>query len=253
MNVRIGWQLENDIERIDKGRLVLCKLSPTERKLLSTLLRVPDLRKDLCNQTVDKVIEAMKQRNQSNNSAELYRQICLPIEPSIIASEIVEQNDIKCFYHFTDTRNLDSIKQHGLLTSAELCERGITPVARGGDEQSHESDKEDGLDSYIHLCLFNYHPMAHKARAEKRIAETEFLKISTSVLNQYGIVFTPGMANKNGMPRLTLANANENMYLRFAYSKISQNETSIQYGFRETKKYELLIPNEIEAQYIENI
>jgi len=241
MNVRIGWQLENDIEGIDKERLVLCKLSPTERKFVSTLLRVPDLRKDLCNQTVYQVMQAREQRDQSGNPAEFYRQICLPIKPSIIASEIVEQNGIKCLYHFTDTRNLVLIKRHGLLTSAELCERGVKPVFRGGNELSLILDKELGLDSYIHLCLFASHPMEFVARRAKHIEETKFLEISTSVLNQYGIVFTPGVSNRTGMLGLTLANANEKMYLN----------TSIQDNSR--KKYELLIPNEIEAQYIENV
>ncbi len=40
----------------------------------------------------------------------------------------------QCFYHFTDRKNLESIRTHGLLCTSELRRRNmLANVATGGD------------------------------------------------------------------------------------------------------------------------
>src|SRR3954470_14809416 len=71
----------------------------------------------------------------------------------------------KCFYHFTDTRNIASIKsQGGLFSLRQLRQRGILPTAPGGNQWSHEADERLGLDSYVHLCFLDQHPMEWRVK-----------------------------------------------------------------------------------------
>ena len=73
------------------------------------------------------------------------------------------------FYHFTDTRNLPSIRAHGLLSMRELRQRGIV-VTPGGNDWSLDADQRSGMDGYVHLCFFKGHPMEWLATQDGRIS-----------------------------------------------------------------------------------
>ena len=64
------------------------------------------------------------------------------------------------FFHFTDTRNLASITEHGLLSMKNIRENDIE-TQPGGDESSVEIDRKLGMDQYVHLCFFDNHPMEY--------------------------------------------------------------------------------------------
>src|SRR5262245_19068877 len=99
-------------------------------------------------------------------------------------------------YHFTDVRNLASIRKHRGIYSAEQCEaKGIKIAAPGGDENSQRSDRANGMDKYVHLCLLEQHPMEYRARDEKRIEESLFIPVNVEVLKFPGVRFVPGMSN----------------------------------------------------------
>jgi hypothetical protein len=57
------------------------------------------------------------------------------------------------FYHFTDARNLSSIRQYGILSMREIRQRGLI-VAPGGNNWSIEADQRSGMDAYVHLGFF---------------------------------------------------------------------------------------------------
>src|SRR5215217_926199 len=61
------------------------------------------------------------------------------------------------FYHFTDARNIESIKKHGILSTSEIRSRDI-PVVTGGNQWSLDADKIKGVDKFVHLCFFRSHP-----------------------------------------------------------------------------------------------
>jgi hypothetical protein len=110
--------------------------------------------------------------------------------------------DLKLF-HFTDTRNLESIRETGGLWSyAELKRKDIEPVAPGGSPSSHVQDHEQGLDEYVHLCLFPYHPMEYLCRTEGRIKQSHFIEISNKILESEGVLYAKEMANKQGVGKL---------------------------------------------------
>src|SRR6266481_3725253 len=68
------------------------------------------------------------------------------------------------FYHFTDKKNLGSIRERGLLCTSELRRLGIFDnVVPGGDATSLASDTRNGIDQYVCLCFTKNHPMCHVA------------------------------------------------------------------------------------------
>ena len=55
------------------------------------------------------------------------------IKLSAAEEQFIARFAISCFYHFTDSRNLDSIrKRNGLLSCAELIRQNIPVVAPSG-------------------------------------------------------------------------------------------------------------------------
>lgn len=149
---------------------------------------------------------------------------------------------MKSFYHFTDTRNLASIRDLGLLPFAELQSRGIVVQAPAGNDWSHEADERWGLDNYVHLCLMDEHPMEYQARKDGRIVDSRFLQISPAVLAIDGIRFAADIANKSGVPLLSLEEACETMDFEVIYDRTDWKDPDIQQRRQIAKRYELLVP-----------
>ncbi|WP_186002521.1 DarT ssDNA thymidine ADP-ribosyltransferase family protein, partial [Mycobacterium sp. KBS0706] len=78
---------------------------------------------------------------------------------NFLTEVVAKSTQNRCFYHFTDTRNLPSISAHGLLSMQELRARGLTVSATGGNSWSLDADSQCGMDAYVHLCFFDSHPM----------------------------------------------------------------------------------------------
>ena len=83
-------------------------------------------------------------------------------------------------YHFTDAKNLDSIRKYGLLSWITLGKNNLyyEPVA---DDLSHELDSKKGWENYVRLSFCKYHPMG-QTRANKKNSEIVILKISPKIL-----------------------------------------------------------------------
>lgn len=161
---------------------------------------------------------------------------------------------VHCFYHFTDARNLDSIrKAKGLFSLAELNRRKIPAVAPGGNDWSHEADERVGVDEYVHLCLFSEHPMEYRARQEGRILEPRFLEINYSVLTFDGIRLTPDVSNKRGVELLTLAEACDTLDFEVIYDRTDWRDPDIQQRRLAAKKYELLVPKCVPLELIAGV
>jgi len=170
------------------------------------------------------------------------------------AQRFLARYDIPCFYHFTDTRNLDSIrKAKGLLSLAELNRRGIRTPAPGGNDWSHEADERVGLHDYVHLCLFTDHPMEYRAKQEGRILESRFLEIHVDVLTLDGIRFTPDVSNKRGVELLTLAEASETMDFQVVYDHTDWRGSEIKQRRLAAKKFELLVPRCVPIELIAEV
>src|SRR6266436_1988676 len=105
----------------------------------------------------------------------------------------------RCFYHFTDERNISSIREAGgVLSRRELQKRKIQVAAPGGNQWSRDADDLVGLDNYVHLCFMSEHPMEFRAREEGRIQQSRFLQIGSEVLATDDVRVTLEVSNKRG-------------------------------------------------------
>lgn len=110
--------------------------------------------------------------------------------------EIVRRHHIESLYHFTDSRNLASIKRHGGLFSWWQCERrGIRIAAPGGNEDSRRMDRRNDLQDYVRLSFNAGQPMMHVARRYGRIRDARILRIDPSVIYLAPTLFSDVNAN----------------------------------------------------------
>lgn len=103
---------------------------------------------------------------------------------------VLDAHGIKRLYHFTDSRNLQSIQENGgLLSLRQIEERGISSFT-GGSDSSHSLDRGLNLDNYVRLSFVKDHPMMHVAQYDGRITNPKVLEISTEVIFEEGVKFT---------------------------------------------------------------
>lgn len=94
--------------------------------------------------------------------------------------DILDKNGVKYLYHFTDRRNIASIKRHGGLLSWYYCRKhDIHIPCQGGDFESQELDKKYGLEDYVRLSFCDDHPMAY--RLKQSGSDIVVLKIKVDV------------------------------------------------------------------------
>jgi hypothetical protein len=157
----------------------------------------------------------------------------------------------RVFFHFTDTRNLPSIREHGLLSMYELRQRRII-MAPGGNDWSIEADRRSGMDRYVHLCFFEEHPMDYIAQKEGRIEKTRFLRIDPTVLTMDGVLVSTEVSNKAGalpQPADTMVKA---LDLEVIYTRTDWKDPKIQARLRSARKCEILVPDHIPIELIRN-
>ena len=141
------------------------------------------------------------------------------------------------FYHFTDTRNLPSIRQHGLLSMRALRESGIV-VAPGGNDWSIDADKRSGMDRFIHLSFFKGHPMEWLALQDGRIKESRFLRIDSSILALDGVLITDQVSNKAGALPRPADEMIGNLDLEVIYTRTDWKDPKIQARMKKAQKCE---------------
>lgn len=93
---------------------------------------------------------------------------------------ILDENDIQYLYHFTDVRNIPSIKRHGGLFSWDYCDKhNIKIPCQGGNDLARNLDRKYGLQDYVRLSFCEDHPMAHRLR--KSGSDITILRVKTDV------------------------------------------------------------------------
>jgi hypothetical protein len=168
----------------------------------------------------------------------------------------VALDQIRRLFHFTETRNLPSIRERGGLYSwRRLQEMGVVVEVPGGNDWSHDADAYKGLDTYVHLCLRANHPMEYVARTreEGRIERSNFLEIDRSVLDLDGVLFTDDVSNKRGVETHTLDEAEEMIDFAVIDGNIDYQDQDHLARLRQVEKCEILVPDFIPIDLIRNI
>lgn len=121
-----------------------------------------------------------KQRKEQDERNMLYR-VTHDLKPDRVqVKEYLESKYVRHFYHFTDRRNLASIKRYGGLYSWSYCEsHNITIPYAGGGSTSRSLDSFYGLEDYVRLSFCSNHPMMY--RLEQEGYDLVLLKISVDV------------------------------------------------------------------------
>ena len=99
-------------------------------------------------------------------------------------------------YHFTDPRNLESIRLFGLMSWQQLIQQDIGHFP-GSDKDSRRIDARKCLGNYVHLCLRPEHSMAELAVKQKRIESFVWLSIDCSVIRLETTQFSDQNATAN--------------------------------------------------------
>ncbi len=153
-------------------------------------------------------------------------------------------------YHFTDSRNLDSIRKFGgLYSTAQLRKRGIDGHVPGGNQWSLDADQGCGMDQYVHLCFRNNHPMQHIAKSEGRIEKTRWLLVRSEILSLKGVLFCPGVSNKAGMTTHPMDEAADMIDYEVLYTNTNWNDPEIQARLRAAELCEILVPDFVPFKY----
>jgi hypothetical protein len=159
---------------------------------------------------------------------------------------------ISYLYHFTDSRNIPSIREAGgLYSTAKLREIGRDAFFGGGNKWSLDADKASGMDQYVHLCLKTQHPMQFRATQEGRIQATSWLYVNASILKQPGVLFCPGVANKSKMPTFSIEEADAMVDFEVLYTQTNWNDPEINARLQVARKCEILVPDHIPFEYLE--
>ena len=86
-------------------------------------------------------------------------------EDAPVIRDYLASHKVNCFYHFTDIRNIESIKKAGGLYSWQYCmNHSIDVLYPGGGSQSRSLDSYHGLQDYVRLSFCDDHPMAYRLK-----------------------------------------------------------------------------------------
>lgn len=151
-------------------------------------------------------------------------------------------NGRRRLFHFTDSRNIPSIRQHGLLPTRLIVESNLE-VITGGDDGSLQIDRQKGLDAHVSLSFCRSHPMSHVAKAEGRIETLRILTICPSVLLRPGVLFADQVATANAAKIAPPDEMIPSMDLTAMYQRLDWGTADGQQRRATAEKWEALVPD----------
>ena len=163
--------------------------------------------------------------------------------------KFLKEKDIYCLYHFTDKRNLPSIKIKGILSNHKLEELGIK-VSYSSSDSSRLIDKSKYLGNYVHLGYEPQHPMLFYALSEGRLYEYAILRISPEVI----ILKSTKFSNINAASSNALISDDINFFLGLNFHLFhNQNYFNLSPENKKLFQAEVLVENQVSPSTILNI
>lgn len=121
-----------------------------------------DIKKD--EENIKKIINKIVEEARINS---LKNQVTCQKSYANVIIDYLKNNNVTCFYHFTDQNNLQSIRQHHGLYSWMYCkDHNIYVPNPGGDDQSRNLDIKYNLQDFVRLSFCDDHPMAYRKHKE---------------------------------------------------------------------------------------
>jgi len=167
---------------------------------------------------------------------------------------MIQKYCIECVWHFTDKSNIESIKRlGGLFSFSELEKNGTLIPSPGGNVWSHDADKSQGMDKFVHLCFCRAHPMLFIAQEDGRITDPVWLQVDKDTILDPNVRFTPDVSNKVGVPILDHEAAKEQIDFEVIYKYTDWSDPEIQQRRQTAEKSEILVPQFVPIDKIRNI
>jgi len=162
---------------------------------------------------------------------------------------ILKDNGIRCFYHLTAFKNLESIRRLGGLYSLYyMAEKGNARPITGGSEYSLRSDIESGAADYVHLSYCREHPMFKDRIRIKQLYC--LLTIDIEVATWEDTIFT----NMNALDSLCNAGIDADFLKQWvcfdAVKRKNVCENDLDY---KPHQAEIMVRNNIPKEYILNL
>jgi len=117
------------------------------------------------------------------------RRIAHPDDIELLKESRFVKPSVDFLYHFTDLRNIPSIRKHGLLSWKNIISRKIICFPSSSN-QSREIDRRKNLHGYVRLCLRPWHRMADMAIKEERVKKLAWLKVNGNMINWRTTLFS---------------------------------------------------------------
>lgn len=128
---------------------------------------------------------------------------------------------------------------------------GVENVHPGGNDWSLEADQMSGMDCFVHLCFRTNHPMEYRAKQDGRIERTAWLYIDRKVMEIDGAMFSPGVANKSGMPIYALRESLHLIDLEVICERTNWRDPDVKARLDQAELCEILIPDHVPLKFFE--
>lgn len=162
--------------------------------------------------------------------------------------QVLVSNGIRYLYHFTDKRNIPSIKRHGGLFSWHYCKNNnINIPCQGGDYDSRELDKKYGLQDYVRLSFCDDHPMAY--RLQQSGSDIKILRIKIDVALLKGTLFS----DINAADKLHTHGGSLQDLKRVDFGATKRHYVKKNDEDFKTHQAEVMVKTFVPLKYIENI
>lgn len=191
LSIKVGYK--NEIIRLNRAR---AKIKDKEllkfKKLQQELLRIQEEEAKRIKEFNDKRLEEKRlqeyekkiveenNRKKEEEKVARFQSLLIKKQNWKEYKNVLKDNQIKIFYHFTDIANLNSIKKNSGLFSWHYSDNnGITISYTGGDPMSRSLDKQHRLEDYVRLSFCENHPMQYRLKQNGR--KLILLKINVEV------------------------------------------------------------------------
>jgi len=170
--------------------------------------------------------------------------------PDELVSLIKNEFRYWSLYHFSDRSNWDTINQYGLLSKQRLEDSNIIPPHPGGDDNSRQSDRQNGIYDCVCLSFTPQHPMAYRCREDGRHPNQIMITIDPNVLLTPGTRIAMGLANARGTSILDASEGVKELDTEIWYKDHGLPFPQIRDRVDAMKKVEVLVPQIVARQSI---
>ena len=163
--------------------------------------------------------------------------------------DIIKHKNIKALYHFTDSRNIPSIKSSGNIFSQEEVKRNKLNVVYASTIESRTKDSSQGLSDFVRLSFVKNHPMMHTAMTCGRIHKPQILEINPLVMLLPDVL----ISDQNALTKGAKIGASATDLMNVKFQLFTSNYLSLKDSM--SKSYyqaEILVPKKIGNEMILN-